>query len=61
MCCGGTVIQVDKKVLSEGVHIVVGTPGRVLDMMNRDFLKTNALKLIVLDEADNMLSRGFED
>jgi superfamily II DNA/RNA helicase len=30
-------------------------------MMNRDFLKTNALKLIVLDEADNMLSRGFED
>ena len=30
-------------------------------MMNRDFLKTNALKLIVLDEADTMLSRGFED
>ena len=30
-------------------------------MMNRDFLKTNSLKLIVLDEADNMISRGFED
>jgi len=35
MCCGGTTIAVDKKILSEGVHIVVGTPGRVHDMMNR--------------------------
>jgi len=43
------------------VHVVVGTPGRVFDMMKRGFLKTNALKLIVLDEADNMLGRGFED
>lgn len=61
MCCGGTVIAQDKKILQEGVHIVVGTPGRVYDMMKRGFLKTTSLRLIVLDEADNMLGRGFED
>lgn len=61
MCCGGTQIANDKKTLNEGVHVVVGTPGRVFDMMKRGYLKTTSLKLIVLDEADNMLGRGFED
>jgi len=61
MCCGGTVIAEDKRKLSEGVHIVVGTPGRVHDMMKREFLKTTHLKLLVMDEADNMLGRGFEE
>jgi len=61
MCCGGTTIAVDKKILSEGVHIVVGTPGRVHDMMNRGILKTTGMKIIVLDEADNMLGQGFEE
>jgi len=45
----------------QGVHIVVGTPGRVHDMMKREFLKTTHLKLLVMDEADNMLGRGFEE
>jgi translation initiation factor 4A len=40
---------------------VVGTPGRVHDMMKREFLKTTHLKLLVMDEADNMLGRGFEE
>jgi translation initiation factor 4A len=40
---------------------ILGTPGRVYDMMKRGFLKTTSLRLIVLDEADNMLGRGFED
>jgi len=61
MCCGGTVIREDKNKLEEGVHVVVGTPGRVHDMMKREFLKVNSLKLLVMDEADNMLGRGFED
>lgn len=49
------------KTLSEGVHIVVGTPGRVHDMINRKALKLDHLQLFVLDEADEMLSRGFKE
>lgn len=45
----------------KGVHCVVGTPGRVADMISKKFLKTDHLKLIILDEADEMLGRGFED
>jgi len=42
------------------MHIVVGTPGRVLDMMKKQFLKPDKLAVVVLDEADEMLSRGFQ-
>ncbi len=45
--------------MNDGVQVVVGTPGRVLDMMNKNLLKLNYLKIFVLDEADEMLSRGF--
>jgi translation initiation factor 4A len=58
---GGTSLKTDIKNLSDGVHIVVGTPGRVLDMINKNILKLSTLKLFVLDEADEMLSRGFLD
>lgn len=58
---GGTTVKGDIKNISEGVHVVVGTPGRVLDMMNRNILKLTNLRLFVLDEADEMLSRGFLD
>jgi translation initiation factor 4A len=47
--------------ISQGVHIVVGTPGRVFDMINRRALKTDNVKIFCLDEADEMLSRGFKD
>jgi translation initiation factor 4A len=55
-CIGGTVVRDDMKILQDGVHIVVGTPGRVHDMIQRRALKTDAIKLFVLDEADEMLS-----
>ena len=58
-CVGGTVVKEDIKILKSGVQIVVGTPGRVFDMMKRGFLKRDYLKLFVLDEADEMLQRGF--
>jgi len=61
ICTGGTNVGEDKRRLKEGVHIVVGTPGRVGDMMKKEFLKTDHLKLVVLDEADEMLGRGFEE
>jgi len=57
---GGTVVREDIARLKKGVHVVVGTPGRIHDMMRRKFLKTEYLKVFVLDEADEMLSRGFK-
>ncbi|KAH9284336.1 Eukaryotic initiation factor 4A [Echinococcus granulosus] len=59
-CIGGTRLQQDLQVLPEGQHVVVGTPGRVFDMMERQVLSTDYIKIFVLDEADEMLSRGFE-
>jgi translation initiation factor 4A len=48
-------------MILQGVHIVVGTPGRVFDMINRRALKTDNVKIFCLDEADEVLSRGFKD
>ncbi|KAK0260047.1 ATP-dependent RNA helicase eIF4A [Friedmanniomyces endolithicus] len=58
-CIGGTSVRDDMKALQEGPQIVVGTPGRVQDMIQRRVLKTDSMKMFVLDEADEMLSRGF--
>lgn len=58
---GGTNIREDSRVLREGVHMVVGTPGRIYDMIQRKDLDINHIKLMVLDEADEMLSRGFRE
>jgi len=60
-CIGGTNVREDLRKLSQGVNVVVGTPGRVFDMINRRALKTAGIKVFVLDEADEMLSRGFKD
>lgn len=60
-CVGGTAVRDDMRILQEGVHIVVGTPGRVYDMINRRALNMESIKLFILDEADEMLSRGFKD
>ncbi|TPP61011.1 Eukaryotic initiation factor 4A-II [Fasciola gigantica] len=60
-CIGGTSTAEDIRNLQEGQHVVVGTPGRVFDMMNRGALATTHIKMFVLDEADEMLSRGFAD
>ncbi|WJX11558.1 Eukaryotic initiation factor 4A-III A, variant 2 [Trifolium repens] len=50
-----------EKKLEHGVHVVSGTPGRVLDMIKRRTLHTRSIKLLVLDESDELLSRGFKD
>ncbi|KAG4306259.1 hypothetical protein PORY_000247 [Pneumocystis oryctolagi] len=60
-CIGGTNIRDDMQILQSGVHVVVGTPGRVHDMIQRRALRTDAIKIFVMDEADEMLSRGFKD
>eukprot|EP00252_Welwitschia_mirabilis_P011832 TRINITY_DN262_c0_g1_i1.p1 TRINITY_DN262_c0_g1~~TRINITY_DN262_c0_g1_i1.p1 ORF type:complete len:224 (-),score=24.57 TRINITY_DN262_c0_g1_i1:187-858(-) len=60
-CIGGKSIGEDIRKLEYGVHVVSGTPGRVFDMIKRRTLRTRAIKLLVLDESDEMLSRGFKD
>lgn len=61
VCVGGLSVREDISKLQRGVHVVVGTPGRVFDLINRRALYTDAVKLFVLDEADEMLSAGFKD
>jgi ATP-dependent RNA helicase DeaD len=55
--------SIDRQIfqLNRGVHIVVGTPGRVIDLLERGKLQLNQVKFMVLDEADEMLSMGFID
>jgi len=60
-CVGGTAVRDDIRTLQNGVHVVVGTPGRVYDMINRRALRLADTKIFALDEADEMLSRGFKD
>merc|ERR1712054_272453 len=60
-CIGGTNVRQDMDRLRSGVQLVVGTPGRVLDMINRRAMAVDYLHYFVLDEADEMLSRGFKD
>lgn len=60
-CIGGTNVREDMRKLELGCHVVVGTPGRVHDMINRKVLHADSIKMFVLDEADEMLSRGFKD
>jgi ATP-independent RNA helicase DbpA len=56
---GGQPIRPQLAALERGVHVVVGTPGRLLDHLERDTLKTGSLRTVVLDEADRMLDMGF--
>jgi ATP-dependent RNA helicase DeaD len=58
---GGSSIETQISALKKGVHIVVATPGRLLDLIRRKTIKTNMVNTIVLDEADEMLNMGFID
>lgn len=60
-CIGGKSIGEDIRVLEKGCHIVAGTPGRVFDMIKRKNMKTKNIKMLILDEADEMLSKGFKE
>ncbi len=58
---GGQPIGRQIKALREGVQIIIGTPGRVMDHLDRRTLKMGGVKMIILDEADEMLDMGFRD
>ncbi len=58
---GGASMELQLRKLRRGVHVVVGTPGRILDHLRRGSLNLENLKFVVLDEADEMLDMGFVD
>ncbi|MFH1762018.1 MAG: DEAD/DEAH box helicase [bacterium] len=58
---GGQPIERQIHALRRGVHIVIGTPGRVMDHLDRKTLNVSSVKMVVLDEADEMLDMGFRD
>ena len=59
--CGGVALRGQRTSLGHGAHVVVGTPGRVIDHLERGYLALEALATLVLDEADRMLDMGFFD
>ena len=59
--CGGVTLRGQTASLEHGAHIVVGTPGRIMDHLERGSLTLDALNTLVLDEADRMLDMGFFD
>jgi len=59
--CGGAVLRTQVASLEHGAHVVVGTPGRIMDLLERGALRLEAVNTLVLDEADRMLDMGFLD
>ena len=59
--CGGTPLRPQATSLEHGAHVVVGTPGRIMDHLSRNTLKLDEVHTLVLDEADRMLDMGFYD
>ena len=60
-CVGGMDARDERRALDRGAHIVVGTPGRLVDHLHRRALVLDSLKAVVLDEADEMLNLGFRE
>ncbi len=60
-CVGGMDMRTERRALEKGAHIVVGTPGRLRDHIERGYFDTSALRAVVLDEADEMLDMGFRE
>jgi ATP-dependent RNA helicase DeaD len=58
---GGSSIQTQIKQLRDGTSVVVATPGRLCDLLDRKAIKLNDIQIVILDEADEMLSMGFKD
>lgn len=58
---GGASIERQIEKIKKGAHIVSATPGRLVDLINRKIIKLDSVKIVVLDEADEMLSMGFRD
>lgn len=60
-CVGGSSVGEDQRILASGVHVIVGTPGRVLNLLQRQSLRPDYIKMFVLDDEDEILSQSFSD
>ena len=58
---GGSPVREDMNMLQRGVQVLIGTPGRIYDLMDRNALKRDSIKVLILDEADQMLEGRFRD
>ncbi|XP_055949776.1 probable ATP-dependent RNA helicase DDX41 isoform X2 [Argiope bruennichi] len=61
LCIGGTSVQDQLKVIKKGVHIMVATPGRLMDMLDKKMVNLKICRYLCLDEADRMIDMGFEE
>lgn len=61
LCIGGVAVKEQIEVIKRGVHIMVATPGRLMDMLNKKMLTLDVCRYLVLDEADRMIDMGFEE
>lgn len=60
-CIGGKSVREDIRTLEQGVHVVSGTPGRVYDMIQKGSLDCKGIRILVVDEADEMFGKGFKE
>jgi len=61
ICIGGKAVKTDLEVLKKGVHVMIGTPGRIMDLLGRNAVDSKKIKILIIDEADTMLDRGFKE
>lgn len=61
LCIGGISMNEQSHVLAKGIHIVIATPGRLIDMLEKKRFTFNNCKYLCMDEADRMIDLGFED
>ena len=59
--CGGTPLREDTKAIEKGCQFLIGTPGRIFDLMNRNILTSENIRILVMDEADQMLEDRFKE
>ena len=61
MAIGGTPVNEAMAVFNQGAHILVATPGRLMDMLNKKMVKLDICRYLCLDEADRLIDMGFEE
>jgi translation initiation factor 4A len=61
ICIGGKAVKNDLDILKMGIHVMIGTPGRVMDLLGRNAVDISKIKIIIVDEADSLLERGFKE
>jgi translation initiation factor 4A len=60
-CIGGLPIINDFEILKQGVHIMIGTPGRIMDLLSRNIINLEMIKMFIIDEADTILTNGYKE